>query len=162
VDTEASRRIALEYLHGGLPDLLADDARLWVGAPPHYGRTLTKDEFLAFQTSFRHAWEGEWRFEFGPVVAEGSRVSAQAESFVRLRNGKTYQQQYHFYFEIRDEKIVVYKTYFDTLAFAECFDGSDALLGQRMRGTNLFDVDEGQTFRAHADEVGEAKLGRPE
>jgi ketosteroid isomerase-like protein len=141
-ETERSRALALAYMNGERPyeELIAPDARLWMPGPPTHGRVMTREEYLALQAEFFARVEGGWTNRMGPIVAEGNRVSLQAESSVRLTNGKTYNNQYHLYFEVRDDQIVTYKSYLDTLHYAEVFSGTDPILGAAPRHTNLFDV----------------------
>jgi ketosteroid isomerase-like protein len=148
-------------MQGADPALLHPEVKCWVASPPIYGRVMSKQEFLDYQSSFTQYWAGEWSFAFGPVIAEGGRVSVQAESRVRMSNGKIYQQFYHQYFEVRDDLIAVYKTYFDTHHFVECFSGNEPILGQPTRWTNLFDVREESDWSGRAAEVGQAGARNP-
>ena len=49
------------------------------------------------------------------LTAEGDRVAVEAESFAKMKNGKTYQNKYHFLFIVRDGKIQSVKEYLDTI-----------------------------------------------
>ena len=59
------------------------------------------------------------------VTAEGDRVAVEAESHVQLKNGKTYNNTYHFLFLFRDGKIYQAREYNDSQHAAEIF--GDAL-----------------------------------
>jgi hypothetical protein len=48
------------------------------------------------------------------VVAEGNKVAMEAESYGELRNGRVYNQEYHFLLTIRDGRIAGVKEYLDT------------------------------------------------
>lgn len=48
------------------------------------------------------------------AIAQGDRVAVEATSYAKLKNGRVYQNQYHFLFEIRDGKILSVKEYMDT------------------------------------------------
>ncbi|SER86552.1 nuclear transport factor 2 family protein [Psychrobacillus sp. OK032] len=50
-----------------------------------------------------HAW-----------TAEGNRVAVETESYSELKNGRVYNNFYHFVFEIRDGKIQKVKEFLDT------------------------------------------------
>jgi ketosteroid isomerase-like protein len=54
--------------------------------------------------------------EITPIsaIAQGDKVAVEATSYAKLKNGKVYQNQYHFLFEIRDGKIFSVKEYMDT------------------------------------------------
>lgn len=48
------------------------------------------------------------------AVAQGDKVAVEATSYAKLKNGKVYQNAYHFLFEFRDGKILSVKEYMDT------------------------------------------------
>ena len=48
------------------------------------------------------------------AIAQGDKVAVEATSYAKLNNGKVYQNQYHFLFEIRDGQIFSVKEYMDT------------------------------------------------
>jgi ketosteroid isomerase-like protein len=48
------------------------------------------------------------------AVAQGDKVAVEATSHAKLKNGKVYQNAYHFLFEFRDGKILSVKEYMDT------------------------------------------------
>ena len=50
-----------------------------------------------------HAW-----------TAEGNRVAVETESYSELKNGRVYNNLYHFVFEIKDGKIQKVKEFLDT------------------------------------------------
>lgn len=47
-------------------------------------------------------------------TAEGNRVAVETESYADVKNGRTYNNHYHFVFEVRDGKIESVKEYLDT------------------------------------------------
>lgn len=47
-------------------------------------------------------------------TAEGDRVAVETESYSELRNGRVYNNLYHFVFEVRDGKIQRIKEFLDT------------------------------------------------
>ena len=47
-------------------------------------------------------------------TAEGERVAVETESYAELKNGRTYNNHYHFVFEVRDGMIQSIKEYLDT------------------------------------------------
>lgn len=47
-------------------------------------------------------------------AAEGDRVAVETESYSELRNGRVYNNLYHFVFEVRDGKIQRVKEFLDT------------------------------------------------
>jgi ketosteroid isomerase-like protein len=146
-DSDESRQVVLEFLAAvsagdmeRIERVLSPDARCWLPGPPHWGRVLTREEYLESFGVFAEQMAGEFDAKLGPVVAEGEHVCVQMESAFRLRNGKLYNNQYHLYYRVQDGRIVVVKGYFDTLHYAECFDLVPDE-GEPPRHTNLFDVE---------------------
>jgi ketosteroid isomerase-like protein len=114
--------------------LVSPDATYWTACcPPRWGRPVTRDEFFGGTSRFADSSATPWEFTYGPMIAEGNKVALQGESRVRLTNGKLYNNFYHVYFELEDGKIVTVREYHDTLHLVECFNGSDAFLGQPVR-----------------------------
>jgi ketosteroid isomerase-like protein len=56
-------------------------------------------------------------------TAEGDRVAVEAEAYGELRNGKIYNNTYHFLFLFRDGKIFRAKEYNDSKHAADIFGG---------------------------------------
>src|SRR5688572_26435976 len=48
------------------------------------------------------------------MIAEGDRVAVEVESYGELRNGRVYDQKYHFLIVFRDGKISAVREYLDT------------------------------------------------
>lgn len=74
----------------------------------------------------REEWLAGWRavipvlprplvITVGAVTAEEDRVAVEAETLGAVADGKTYNNQYHFFFRIQDGKVREFKEYFDTL-----------------------------------------------
>ncbi len=49
------------------------------------------------------------------MVAEGDTVAAEVESYGKLNNGRVYNNDYHFLFKVRGDKISLSKEYLDTM-----------------------------------------------
>ena len=90
--------------------LLTDDIQWWV---PGRG-TMSRDDFFALAGSFQSLVEGKISMTVRGVTAEGDRVAVEAESHGKLKNGKTYNNTYHFLFVFRDGKICLSKEYNDS------------------------------------------------
>jgi uncharacterized protein len=56
-------------------------------------------------------------------TAEGDRVAIEAEAYGELRNGKIYNNTYHFLFLFRDGRIFLAKEYNDSKHAADVFGG---------------------------------------
>ena len=48
------------------------------------------------------------------MIAEGDKLSLEAESYGELQNGRVYNQHYHFLLEFRDGRICAVREYLDT------------------------------------------------
>ena len=47
-------------------------------------------------------------------VIDGDKVAVEAESFMKLRNGRVYNNHYHFAIEMKDGQMLKIKEYMDT------------------------------------------------
>jgi len=57
----------------------------------------------------------------GVMTAEGNRVAVEATSCSQLKNGKVFQNAYHFLFEVEGKRIMSIREYSDTLHMYEIF-----------------------------------------
>ncbi len=55
-------------------------------------------------------------------VIEGNRAAVQAVSNMKAKNGTEYTNRYHFFFELRDGKIIRVNEYMDTARIAAAFE----------------------------------------
>jgi ketosteroid isomerase-like protein len=120
MSTEANRETALKFMAsmqaGGLDEsLLTDDVCWWV---PGRG-TVSKAEFKAMAEGFRSMLDGPMKLTVHGVTADGDRVAIEAESYGPLKNGKIYNNTYHFLFVFRDGKICLSKEYNNSQHVAE-------------------------------------------
>ena len=96
-------------------DCVTDDVIWWVqgdwpNGNEHYGKagiTQLFDHVKAILT-------GKLTFEFGAFTAEADRVAVEMHSHAVFRNGKTYNNTYHYLFTIREGRIAMGKEYLDT------------------------------------------------
>jgi len=119
---EHNKKIALqmiEQLAKGLIDesLITADAYWWV---PGRG-VLSKAEFQQLIDAFAALRRGAGRMTIHGITAEHDRVAVEAESFVELINGDTYNNTYHFLFEFEHGKIRCAKEYNDSKYAADTF-----------------------------------------
>jgi ketosteroid isomerase-like protein len=115
MSTEENRKTALKFFEalssGRLDDtLITDDIAWWV---PGRG-TLSKAEFMALADGFQGLVESPITMTVKGVTAEGDRVAIEAESYGKLRNGKIYNNTYHFLLLFRDGKVCLSKEYNDS------------------------------------------------
>jgi hypothetical protein len=79
----------------------------------------TRKEMAATDLSGALHWvnaqlEAPMTYALGAMTAEENRVCVLVESFATMRNGKAYNNVYHFYFELVDGRIAVAREYNDT------------------------------------------------
>ncbi len=72
---------------------------------------------------FNEARAGKGEMKIVGMTAEGNRVAVEAEANIPLKNGKVYQNTYHFLFIINDGKIVLSKEYNDSLYASSALGG---------------------------------------
>jgi ketosteroid isomerase-like protein len=94
---------------------LADSATWWVQGNFQLSGTKSKKEFAALVGDLGAKIDGGLRVTPKGITAEGERVAVEAESYAKMKNGKTYQNTYHFLFIVRDGKIQSVKEYLDTI-----------------------------------------------
>ena len=94
--------------------LLNDDLQWWIlGNTKMCGTHDKRFITLGLKTILQRTFKG-YQFTLGTLTAEDDRVSATAESHADHKNGKHYNNHFHFLFTIRDGKIVQAREYFDT------------------------------------------------
>jgi uncharacterized protein len=120
---EANKALVAEFMEvfsaGDVEKILSflsDSATWWVAGTIEgisgtkdkaaFGEMLSSLSGLATTGAIRltpHAW-----------TAEGDRVAVETESYCELRNGRVYNNAYHFLFTVRDGQIQSVKEYLDT------------------------------------------------
>jgi ketosteroid isomerase-like protein len=84
---------------------LADSATWWIQGNFPLSGTKSKKEFAAVVAELGSKIDGGLRVTPKGITAEGERVAVVAESFAKMKNGKSYHNTYHFLFTVRDGKI---------------------------------------------------------
>jgi ketosteroid isomerase-like protein len=91
--------------------LFHDDATYWF---PTTRKTLTMAELGEGLTWIRSRLDGPMVFELGRMVADGSAVAVQLESFAKTVEGKPFNNLYHVYFEFEGDRVRRAREYNDT------------------------------------------------
>ena len=122
MSAEDSKRIVLgffENLNAGNAaaalDALGDSATWWIQGNFPLSGTKTKAQFVELLGELGAAIDGALSLRVKGVTAEGDRVAVEAESFAKMKNGKTYQNRYHFLCEVGGGKIQAVREYLDTM-----------------------------------------------
>jgi hypothetical protein len=101
----------------GALDLLADDATWWMAGKPEAlpGAGLkTKAEMAVVFQDMTRRLDGGLRMTVKSAIAEGDKVALEVVSQGKLRNGRLYENEYHFLVTVRDGKIGAVREYYDT------------------------------------------------
>jgi ketosteroid isomerase-like protein len=120
--TEESKKIVLgffENLNAGNAsaalDALSDSATWWIQGNFPLSGTRNKAQFIELLGQLGAAIDGALALRVKGVTAEGDRVAVEAESFAKMKSGKTYQNRYHFLCEVGGGKIQAVREYLDTM-----------------------------------------------
>jgi ketosteroid isomerase-like protein len=97
-------------------DTLHPEATYWVsGGIDGMSGSYNKDGLGALLSGVTSVYEnGALEITPTAAIAQGDKVAVEATSHAKLKNGRVYQNQYHFLFEFRDGKILSVKEYMDT------------------------------------------------
>ena len=124
-DIQANKRLAaqlFERLSAGDNDaalaMLTDDATWWLAGTPGklpVAGTLDKKQVAKLFRNITGALEKPIAMTVKHMIAEGDDVAVEVESLGHLKNGRTYNQEYHFRIGVREGRIAWVREYLDTL-----------------------------------------------
>lgn len=123
-DAQRNKQLAAEFFGrfsaGDLPGVMAsftDDATWWIPGKreqmPSAGLYEKARIGRLFQ-AMADAMNGPLQMTVRSAIAEGDEVAVEVESRGELRNGRVYEQQYHFRMKFRDGKVCAVREYLDT------------------------------------------------
>jgi ketosteroid isomerase-like protein len=125
---EQNKALALAFLRAcaqadtkQMGALMSETATWWVLPSTPMSGLHTKAEFLKLMPAVTAIAETRLSLEFNEVTAEDNRVCVAATGTMKLKNGKTYNNVYHFLIKISGEKIIEGREYFDTAGLNEAF-----------------------------------------
>jgi ketosteroid isomerase-like protein len=121
---EANRKTAIRLLQGlaeGDLDwsLFSEDAVWWIPGRPE----MPIAQFQAPLKAFLGGMAGGGRIEIHGITAEPDRIALETESFFPTKDGRTYNNTYHFLVEFRAGKVTRVKEYCDTAYVRSFFGG---------------------------------------
>lgn len=99
---------------------ITDDVEWWVSGLPAPG-LITKQKFRQMIALVCTSADDAMKLVPTGWTIEGDRVAVEAYSVMRLKNGKTYNNHYHFLFELRDGKIAKFHEHSDTAHVRDVF-----------------------------------------
>jgi ketosteroid isomerase-like protein len=127
---KANRQLITDFLAAfGTGDVdkilsfMSDDSTYWVGGTIEgVSGTKSREEFGAMLSGFQeNTKEGAITLTPEAYTVDGDRVAVETESYGALKNGRVYNNHYHFLFVCRDGKITEVKEYLDTEHVTEIF-----------------------------------------
>ena len=101
----------------GALDLMTDDATWWIAGKPDQlpaAGLYSKEKIARLLNNMIGQIPNGLKMRVKSLVAEGDKVAMEAESYGGLRNGRIYNQEYHFLLTISDGRIKAVKEYLDT------------------------------------------------
>jgi ketosteroid isomerase-like protein len=114
--TDFFARLSANDLAGALSSL-AEDATWWIAGKPESlpaAGSYHKEKIARLIGGMGSQLKDGMRMTVKGLIAEGDRVAVEAESYGELKNGRVYNQEYHFLITVRDGKISAVKEYLDT------------------------------------------------
>lgn len=121
---EENKRLARQFIDhftnndiAGALDQMSDDATWWIAGKPDQlpaAGLYSKEEIARLLRNMVSQLPNGLKMTVKSLVAEQDKVSMEAESYGELRNGRVYNQQYHFLLTVREGKITGVKEYLDT------------------------------------------------
>ena len=124
MNTEANKALAREFFArfsagdiAGAVALLADDVAWWSAGKPELMPVTgmrNKERMTRIFNGMVEQLKNGLKMSVKGIVAEGDKVAVEVESFGELRNGRVYNNEYHFLLTVRDGKIAAVKEYYDT------------------------------------------------
>ena len=99
----------------GAFELVDNKAKWWIPGDLPFSGDKTKEEYLQVVGAIKNGFPNGFKLIVKSAIVEGNKVAAEVESEGTHTSGKSYNNKYHFLFEIEDGKIVSVKEYMDTL-----------------------------------------------
>lgn len=128
-NTETNKKLVADFFsHFGRKDvqgalgMMTPDATWWIGGKPALFPLCglkTKAQIGEILNSLVPGTKDGLRITPKGMIAEGSKVACEAESYGVLANGRVYNNEYHFLIEIRDGQVSSVKEYLDTMHTAD-------------------------------------------
>ena len=95
--------------------LMTADATWWVAGTTKLSGTYDVEAFRKLLASVNDVCNGPIRLDAKAWTIDGDRVAVETESLAHAKNGRTYNNKYHFLFLLRDGKIAGVREYLDTM-----------------------------------------------
>jgi ketosteroid isomerase-like protein len=96
---------------------MTDDATWWIAGKPEQqpaAGLYDKEKIAGLLKNMGGQLTNGLRMTVKSLIAEGDKVALEVGSYGELRNGRVYNQEYHFLLTIREGKISSVREYLDT------------------------------------------------
>jgi ketosteroid isomerase-like protein len=124
MSTERNKKLAAEFFErfsnsdiAGALNTMTDDATWWIagkaGSTPTAGIQDKARIARIFESMVKQLKDG-MKMTVKSSIAEGDKVALEVVSLGELKNGRLYNNEYHFLVTIRDGKISAVREYLDT------------------------------------------------
>ncbi|NOT60873.1 MAG: nuclear transport factor 2 family protein [Acidobacteria bacterium] len=120
----ANKQLACDFLErlnasdaAGALAMMTDDVTWWIAGKPDLlpvAGTYNKQQATQLLHNLVSQLPNGIKMTVKSMMAEDDRVALEVEGTGALRNGRVYDQQYHFLLTMRDGKISAIKEYLDT------------------------------------------------
>lgn len=121
---EQNKKLAREFFDrfnagdvAGALEAMTDDATWWIAGKPEQlpaAGVHSKEQMARLLDNMAGRLRNGLRMTVKGLIAEGDKVALEVESYGELRNGRRYEQEYHFLLTVRDGKISAVREYLDT------------------------------------------------
>lgn len=98
----------------GFLSMYHKDGTCWTSGNTMISGTFTLAQITPLADGLFDLFPDGLKYTIHGSTVQGDRVAMEVESNGRHKNGKWYNQHYHFLFVLKDGKILRYKEYFDT------------------------------------------------
>lgn len=120
--TETNKALVARFMEvfstgdsAGVVGMMHPEGTWWVAGTMPISGTYSRDAFGKLLDEVSTTCKGPIQLFPKTFTAEGNRVAVETESLAHTLSGRTYANQYHFLFEIKDGLILRIKEYLDTM-----------------------------------------------
>ena len=99
----------------GVVEMMDPEGTWWVAGTMPISGTYNRDEFGKLLDGVSASCRGPIVLTPKAFTVQGNRVAVETESYVETNEGRVYNNQYHFLFELRGNRILRVKEYLDTM-----------------------------------------------
>ena len=124
MSVEVNKKLAHRFIErfnendiAGALELMTDDATWWIGGKPDQlpaAGLYNKEKIAKLLYNMSAQLPDGLKMTVKGLIAENDKIAVEAESYGELRNGRVYNQEYHFLIKVRGGRIAEIREYLDT------------------------------------------------